>query len=156
MKKPTVYLIAYYYMRPKFKHVKTQEKGWMKTENALAYDEQVTVARNLKMADKTMAKIILDLGNKKVYKNGWGTNDAFDDLFKYFMSSYPKYTTEIMKQLDEDYLIKMSEPAPTVSITKPTGEIQVVDTSLDMLPTVTITKPVEEVQIVDTSYASAT
>lgn len=100
-----LYLVAYYIIRPKNKKVKTQLSGWMKKSDAISYDEQVAITRRLNNTDLSMAKIILDMKNKKVVKNGWLNETSFDDLFLYYYKNYPQYTKEIMEQLDPGYLL---------------------------------------------------
>jgi hypothetical protein len=113
----SIFLVAYYFMRPQAK-ARTQVKGWMQTEKNMQFDEQVAVTRRLKTSDQTTAKVILDLSKKSVVRNGWGSTEAFDELFKYFHASYPKYTTEVMATLDPVYLerinAEMAPPAETV------------------------------------------
>ena len=122
----SIFLVAYYFMRPQSR-VRTQVKGWMQTEKNLQFDEQVAVTRRLKNSDRTTAKVILDLSKKSVVRNGWGSTENFDDLFKYFHNSYPKYTTEVMTMLDPAYLerinAEMTPPAETVEATEPTSSI---------------------------------
>jgi hypothetical protein len=97
----------------------------MQTEKNMQFDEQVAVTRRLKNSDQTTAKVILDLSKKSVVRNGWGSTEAFDELFKYFHASYPKYTTEVMATLDPVYLerinAEMSPPAETVESPEPTS-----------------------------------
>ena len=116
--KNSIFLVAYYFMRPQAR-VQTQVKGWMQTAKNMQFEEQVAVTKRLKNSDRTTAKIILDLSKKTVVRNGWGSNENFDDLFKYFHKSYPRYTTEVMTSLDQPYLDKinaeMSAPAETVT-----------------------------------------
>lgn len=100
----SIYLVAYYYQKPKTTRVRTSRAGWMKDENNVAWDEQVAISRNLKTKDITTAKIILDLAKKQVVRNGWLNQRSFDDLFQYFQKGYPQYTTEIMNQIDPTYL----------------------------------------------------
>lgn len=122
----SIFLVAYYFMRPQSR-VRTQVKGWMQTEKNLQFDEQVAVTRRLKNSDRTTAKVILDLSKKSVVRNGWGSTEQFDDLFKYFHASYPKYTTEVMATLDPAYLerinAEMAPPAETVASPEPTGSV---------------------------------
>jgi hypothetical protein len=114
MIKNTVFLIAYYYMRPK-RQASTQISGWNKDAKNLMYDEKVTVARRLNKNDQSMAKIILDIGNKKVVRNGWNNDLSFDQLFDYFYAGYPQYTKDIMNQFDPVYLEKYTRsPDATV------------------------------------------
>ena len=101
--KNTAYIIAYYYMRPK-RQASTQIAGWSKDAKNLMYDEKVTVAKRLSKADQSMAKIILDVGNKSVVRNGWQNDLSFDQLFAYFHEGYPKYTTDLMSAFDPEYL----------------------------------------------------
>ena len=135
MKKESLYLVAYYTLRPA-NRVKTQVKGWMDDSSNIQYDEQVAITRRLKKNDQSMAKIILDMSNKKVVRNGWGTTADFDDMFKYFSAGYPEYTYKIMASLDPEYLTRFqtqvgtAEEAKTLLATKGMAdeEIQVVDT----------------------------
>jgi hypothetical protein len=103
-----LYLVAYYIVRPKNKKVRTQLEGWMKKPDSVSYDEQVAITRRLNNNDLSMAKIILDMKNKKVVKNGWLNNTSFDDLFLYFYKNYPQYTKEIMERLDPNYLLGLT------------------------------------------------
>jgi hypothetical protein len=115
----SIFLVAYYFMRPQSR-VRTQVKGWMQTEKNLQFDEQVAVTRRLKNSDRTTAKVILDLSKKSVVRNGWGSTENFDDLFKYFHNSYPKYTTEVMTMLDPAYLERINaEMAPPAESPEP-------------------------------------
>lgn len=106
----SIYLVAYYFQKPA-QRVRTNKPGWMENRNNLVWDEQVAVTRNLKNRDLTTAKIILDLGNKRVLKNDWLNNRNFDDLFTYFSKGYPQYTKEVMQQLDPGYLNPVSDSA---------------------------------------------
>jgi hypothetical protein len=120
----SIFLVAYYFMRPQSR-VRTQVKGWMQTEKNMQFDEQVAVTRRLKNSDQTTAKVILDLSKKSVVRNGWGSTEQFDELFKYFHASYPKYTTEVMAMLDPVYLerinAEMAPPEPETLIAEPTS-----------------------------------
>lgn len=135
MKKESLYLVAYYTLRPA-NRVRTQIKGWMDDSSNIQYDEQVAITRRLKKNDQTMAKIILDMSNKKIVRNGWGTDVNFDDMFKYFSTGYPQYTYKIMAALDPEYLTRFqtqigtAEEAQTLLATKGVAdaEIQVIDT----------------------------
>jgi hypothetical protein len=136
MKKESLYLVAYYTLRPA-NRVKTQIKGWMEDSSNVQYDEQVAITRRLKNNDRSMAKIILDMTNKKIVRNGWGTDVNFDDMFKYFSKSYPEYTHRIMASLDPEYLTRFQTQVGTAEEAKillaakgmADSEIQVVDTS---------------------------
>jgi len=107
----TLYLVAYYYQKPANNRVKTQLKDWMKKPNAVSLDEQVALTRNLKPKDISMAKIILDLGNKKVVRNNWNSDNSFEQLFLYFHKAYPQYTKDVMLQIDPEYYNSLFAPA---------------------------------------------
>jgi hypothetical protein len=102
MNKNNIYLVAQYYMKPKA-HVRTHVKGWMKDPNNIRYDEKVEISRGLRSKDVN-AKIILDLTNKQVHKNGFATDRPFDEIFKYFFANYNEYIIKVMTQLDPVYL----------------------------------------------------
>jgi hypothetical protein len=117
-----MYLVAYYFQKPKHNRVRTQIAGWQKQAGTTAYDEQVAVTRNLRNKDYTTAKIILDFKNKRVLKNDWGGSKDFTEMFKYFHHSYPQYTTPVMQLLDPEFL-SVHFPAPE------TQPVQTIDTS---------------------------
>jgi hypothetical protein len=104
LKTKPIYLVAHYYLKPQ-RGVNTSKAGWQKQEGAIRYDEQVEITRGLKKNADT-AKLILDLSNKTVYRNGF-TEQPFDVLFKYFYSGYNNYITQIMTQLDAPYFEQM-------------------------------------------------
>lgn len=117
----SIFLVAYYFMRPQAR-VRTQVKGWMQAEKNMQFDEQVAVTRRLKNSDQTTAKVILDLSKKSVVRNGWGSTEAFDELFKYFHASYPKYTTEVMSMLDPAYLERINAEMTPAATEAPVAE----------------------------------
>ena len=134
----TIYLVAHYLMRPQ-RRVQTQIKGWKDNMQNISYDEQVAVCRTLKKNDISMAKIILDLSNKKIVRNGWSAGKSFDELFDYFHTGYPQYTTEVMMQLDPEYLIQfqsasMIQEFPEATIA--TDVTEIVDAEIVSEPTV--------------------
>ena len=102
MSKQNIYLVAQYYMKPKA-HVRTHKKGWMDDPNNIRYDEKVEISRGLRNKDVN-AKIILDLTNKQIHKNGFATDRPFDEVFKYFFANYNEYIIKVMTQLDPVYL----------------------------------------------------
>ena len=94
--------MAFYTMKPK-PGVRTNKAGWMKDTSNLQYDEKVEITRGLKNSSAT-AKIIINLSNKTVERNGFNDNKDFKGLFKYFFAGYHNYITAVMKQLDQSYL----------------------------------------------------
>lgn len=108
----SIYLVAYYFQKPSNNRVKTQLAGWMKNSNNVSWDEQVAITKNLRNRDISTAKIILDMRNQRVVKNGWGTSQSFDDFYDYFNKSYPQYTKEVMEQVNPEYLAARQPSAP--------------------------------------------
>jgi len=102
MTQKNIYLVAQYYMKPKA-HVRTHKKGWMDNPENIRYDEKVEISRGLRTKDLS-AKIVLDLTNKSVYRNGFATDRPFDEIFKYFFANYNEYIIKVMGQLDPVYL----------------------------------------------------
>lgn len=102
MSKQNIYLVAQYFMKPKA-HVRTHVKGWMDNPENIRYDEKVEISRGLRTKDLS-AKIVLDLTNKQVHRNGFATDRPFDEIFKYFFANYNEYIIKVMGQLDPVYL----------------------------------------------------
>lgn len=100
-----IHLVAFYYAKPK-SHVNTQIRGWMNNPDNIRYDERVEITRGLKR-DSNSAKVILNLSDKRVVRNGWNPDTAFNDLFKYYFKGYHQYVTTVMTQLDAEYFNQM-------------------------------------------------
>jgi hypothetical protein len=105
MSKQNIYLVAFYYAKPK-PGVQTQVAGWNKDPNNIQYDERVEITRGLKK-DTYAAGVIMNLSTKTVDRNRYGDNKSFDEMFKYFFKGYNKYITQVMVQLDAEYFNKM-------------------------------------------------
>lgn len=95
----SIYLVAYYMMKPKHSRVNTSIKGWMNNPDNVAYDEQIAVVTKLKNKDLNTAKVILNLSNCSVYRNNWSDNRSFDELFEHFYTGYQKYLDPVIAQL---------------------------------------------------------
>lgn len=105
MSNKDIYLVAFYSMKPK-RHVRTEVAGWMKDPNNIRWDESVEITRGLKK-NSVNGKILLNLSQKRIEKNGWADGKEFNDLFKYFFKGYHSYITELMTQLDPQYFSEM-------------------------------------------------
>lgn len=110
----SIYLVAYYFQRPSGPRVKTNRAGWLNEEKNSSWDEQVSLTKSLSNRDITTAKIILDLANQQVVKNGWLNNRDFDDLFRYFQAGYPNYTTKVMQEINPNYLRPLESSVKTI------------------------------------------
>lgn len=110
----SIYLVAYYFQRPSGPRVKTNRAGWLNEEKNSSWDEQVSLTKSLSNRDMSTAKIILDLTQQRVVKNGWLNNRHFDDLFKYFQSGYPQYTTKVMQEINPGYFESNQIPTKTI------------------------------------------
>lgn len=104
MSNKSIYLIAYYIGKPRDRKVRTQISGWMNTKGAVSYDEQVAISKTIKNRDLQCAKVILDLGRKKVVLNGWTETRDFDTLFGYFNENYPDQAGKTMEMVDPVYM----------------------------------------------------
>lgn len=107
MKQQDIFLVAFYYAKPK-PHVNTGQAGWMNNPDNIRYDERVEITRGVKNNANT-AKVILNLSQKTVQKNGWGSDATFNELFKYYFAGYHQYITTVMTQLDPEYFGRMVE-----------------------------------------------
>jgi len=105
MASKNLYLVAFYFARPK-RGVNTTRAGWMEKSGNLQYDERVEITRGLKK-DVSMAKIVLNLNTKTVEKNGWSDTRDFKELFKYFFKGYHDYITQVMARLDPKFFNEM-------------------------------------------------
>lgn len=105
MSNKNIYLVAFYYAKPK-PGVQTQIKGWMNNPDNIHWDERVEITRGLKK-DTYAAGVIMNLNNKTVDRNRYGDNKSFDEMFKYFFKGYNKYITQVMVQLDAEYFNRM-------------------------------------------------
>lgn len=100
-----IFLVARYYMKPR-PGVNTSKAGWMNDPNNIRYDEAVDIVRGIK-GSSLDAQVVLNLTNKTVERNSWNDNKDFDRLFAYFFEGYHSYLTQVMKQLDPEYLTAM-------------------------------------------------
>jgi ribosomal 50S subunit-associated protein YjgA (DUF615 family) len=105
MSNKDIYLVAFYSMKPK-RHVRTEVAGWMKDPNNISWDERIEITRGQKK-NAVNGKILLNLSQKRIEKNGWSDGKEFNDLFKYFFKGYHTYITELMTQLDPEYFSQM-------------------------------------------------
>lgn len=121
MANKSVYLVAYYMVKPKHSRVKTQNQGWMNNADNVSYEEQITVATRLKTKDLSMAKVILDLGNRSIYRNSWNNGKTFDELFGHYYSGYQRYLDPVIHQLGYE-MVKNEDIANTPVESLPEGE----------------------------------
>lgn len=90
MAKPKkVYLVAKYFARPKNRKM-TSVKGYMKDPDNIAWDEQVGITLGIKERDMNTAKIVLNITDQKIERNGFQTDKSFMELFEYFYNASPK------------------------------------------------------------------
>jgi hypothetical protein len=106
-KQKGIYLVARYYMKPQDR-VNTSKAGWMNDPNNIRWDESMVVTRGLKPKDNS-AQVILNLSEKTVIRNTFGTQKTFDEVFRYFFNGYSNYLIPVMGQLDPGYLDQLAE-----------------------------------------------
>ena len=97
--------MGFYHMKPRA-GVKTNRPGWMNDLNNITYDESVEITRGLKK-NAGIARVVLNLSQKTVDRNTWGTERSFDEYFKHYFRGFHKYLTTVMTQLDAEYFNKM-------------------------------------------------
>ena len=123
MSNKKVYLVAYYYMRPKHQRVRTETAGWMNNQENVTWDEQISLTTKLKDRDLTTAKVILNLTERNVVINGWTGNKDFDELFDHFYKHYRRDMQPVVEQLG------YFKPAAEQNIDHTQLPMQTVDTS---------------------------
>lgn len=94
-----VYLVAYYFMRPKNQRVKTHIAGWLKNENNISWDEQIALTTKLKEKDLTTAKVIMNLSDRVVIRNSVNNNKDFNELFDHYYKNYKKDLHPVVENL---------------------------------------------------------
>ena len=103
MKNKNIHLIAFYTQRPRDPS-RTHIKGYVKDPANMIWDERIEITRGLNSSDRIYAKIVLDLSEKRVITNKFNEDFDFKRLFKYFFEGYHQYVTQVMTQLDPEYL----------------------------------------------------
>lgn len=98
MKKRSIYLVAYYHIKPKDPK-RTKEAGYMTDPGNFDYDESINITRGLKTRDELNAKVILDLTNQTVFKNSFNENRDFPSLLAHYQEGYPTYINPLLAQL---------------------------------------------------------
>lgn len=94
-----MYLVAFYYMRPRHQRVRTNVPGWIKDEQNISWDEQIAITTKLKDRDYASGKIILNLSDRVVLTNGWTGSRDFDELFDHFYKNYKNDLHKIATEL---------------------------------------------------------
>jgi hypothetical protein len=104
-KQRDIFLNAYYSTTPRA-GVNTSVAGWMNDTANIQYDEQVEIQRG----DKTRSippRIVLNLSKKMVVRDGFGNQQDFKEMFKYFFAGYNQYILQIMQRLDPEFLLEV-------------------------------------------------
>lgn len=86
---------------------KTHIKGYITDPANMVWDENVEISHGLGSKDRQHANVVLDLSEKKVITNKFNEERDFKTLFKYFFEGYHRYITQVMTQLDPDYLTQI-------------------------------------------------
>jgi hypothetical protein len=104
--------------------VNTSRKGWMDNRDNIQYDEHIEITRGIKRSSDT-AKIILNLSDKTVIRNTFGTDREFKEFFKYYFGGYHEYLITVMRQLDQVWLEAMvSETEAEIKQTEDNADVQ--------------------------------
>ena len=97
MAQKNIYLVAKYFAQPR-KKGGSSVAGYMKVEGNVKWDEQINITRGLKDKDIPISKIILNITEQKVVKNGFQNGRSFAELFEYF---YKNNTQELAQALQQ-------------------------------------------------------
>jgi hypothetical protein len=62
----------------------------MKDPANIAWDEQVGICVGIKEKDMNTAKIVLNITDQKIERNGFQTDKSFMELFEYFYNTSPR------------------------------------------------------------------
>jgi hypothetical protein len=103
-----VYLVAKYYASPRKKHA-TAIAGYMKDPKNIQWDEQVEITVGLKNKDINTARIILNISDQVVHKNGFSVGKPFEELFQYYYNANPQQISEALRKCGMS--ISQKEPA---------------------------------------------
>lgn len=124
-----VYLVAYYFMRPKNQRVRTHVPGWLQDENNVTWDEQIALTTKIKEKDLTMAKVILNLSDREVFRNSINGIKDFDEIFDHYYKNYKKDLHPVAENLGyfQNNVSVAELPAESV-FTVPTESISTVVT----------------------------
>ena len=107
MKPKKIYLIAKYFAKPK-NPKNTRFAGYMKDNDNVAWDEQVIITNGLKSKDFDTAKIVLNISEQKVERNGFQNGRSFMELFQYFYEANPNEISNGLQRLGVS--LKKNEP----------------------------------------------
>lgn len=100
--KNDIFLVAFYHLKPR-PGVNTAKKGWMDDFANITYDESIEITRGIKK-NSAMAKVVLNLSQKRVDRNTWGTDRSFREYFKHYFTGYHQYVTAVMVRLDPTFM----------------------------------------------------
>lgn len=97
MKKPKLYLIAYYIGQPNDPS-QTRFAGYLKDNNS--YQEQLAIAGKVKDRDLSMAGVILDMMDRRVVKCSWKPGASFNELWDYYRTNYKDHLKQVIDLVD--------------------------------------------------------
>jgi hypothetical protein len=114
-----VYLVAKYYAKPR-NPSQTFRAGYLSDEKNVQFDEAVDIVTHLKPKDLSTARIILNITEQKVLKDGFSNGQSFMELFQYFYTNSPQEISRALQAVG----ITISQPVAE-EISTPTEAVQV-------------------------------
>ncbi len=98
MSKPkSIYVFAQYYAKPKNPKM-TRIAGYMSDPNNIVWDERIDVTHGLKDRDRIAAKVIINISEQTVERDGFNSGKSFDELFSYFYEANPKQIADAIRR----------------------------------------------------------
>ena len=88
-KQKDIFIIAQYYGKPRNPKM-THIAGYLSDENNIIWDERVDVTAGLKQKDLLNSKVVINISQQTVVRDGFKSGKSFDELFSYFYNANPK------------------------------------------------------------------
>lgn len=93
----SIYVFAQYYAKPKNPKM-TRVAGYMSDPNNIVWDERIDVTHGLKDRDRIAAKVIINISEQTVVRDGFNSGKSFEELFQYFYESNPKEISQAIRR----------------------------------------------------------
>lgn len=92
-----IYVCAQYYAKPRNPKL-TFQKGYSTNEDNIVWDECINVTHGLRSKDLSNAKVVINISQRKIEKDGFNSGKSFDELFSYFYEANPKQIADAIRR----------------------------------------------------------
>ena len=121
MSKPkSIYVFAQYYAKPKNPKM-TRIAGYMSDPNNIVWDERIDVTYGLKDKDRVAAKVIINISDQTIVRDGFNSGKSFEELFAYFYSANPKQIADAIRRVGITIEQTTTEELPSTSNISPSS-----------------------------------